>query len=243
MHVFTEEEMRSIEADGAKRFDGRTMLVELPEFDISVVVAPFDRPGYAEHADNEERDQQTAYAAAVMSRLLWPDFATVERYRQSCAMFSQHVSLELDQEAGLGTTLASVRPLDATKPPAGLNSADASRMLTEAKAKLWALEDLSQDLSCVMACPPTNVWIAARTLFDDAKRKRSGIIASMEPWLLGAVVWAREPLTVEGGRGLLDRKPGLFWALRRAYLRMGGDGATVRRKSLRDAAPVTAAGS
>jgi hypothetical protein len=236
MHAFTEEEFRAIEADSAKRFDGRTMMIELPDFDAQIVVAPHSRASYALHVDAETRDLQTAYHAAALARLLWPTFGEFETLRQGCAMLCRHISTELDLEAGMEPTPRIVRPLDPASPPDGLSGAEAKRLMTESKVKLWSVEKPGVGLSCVMATPVTNTWLAAKTMYDDALRKNEGIIAGMEPYIVGSVVWSRVPLVSEDGRGLLDLKPGLFWTLHLAYERMGGAGATVRRKSLRDGA-------
>jgi hypothetical protein len=238
MHEFTEEEARAIEVDSAQRFDGRTMLVEVPDFDIRVVVAPYDRKGYSTYSDNYNKSPQTAYHSALLERLLYPDFATVESMRQRCAMLPENVATELEEEAGFTGLSAIIAPLDLKRLPQGLDAGTAARLASEAGAlKLWSVENPAHGLSCVLRAPTADNWIAARTLHDDARKRSEGVIDSLDPYILGARVWSSEPLVGDGigSKGLLDLKPALWWNLKRAFLRMGGDGAAVRRKSLRDA--------
>ncbi len=236
MHQFTEEEIVAIEKDAAKRFDGRSLLVELPEFDLCVVVAPFDREAYAEYQDDISKDPQTAYRGALLKRLLFPDLVTVEAHRQKCAMLPEHVAKRLSGEAGADSENAAKEPLDIQRLPDGLDRATAERLVKDANgARLWAVQDAMLGLSCVMQAPIADTWIAAKALYGDALSRSKGLISSVESYVMGTVVWSKVPLLASDGSksGLLDAKPALFWDLWGTFKRMGGDGTVVRTKSLR----------
>lgn len=245
MKLFTEEEAGAIETDAAKRFNGRTKLVEVPEFDLMVVVAPHDRESYGRREDAGAQDRQTAYHGVLLERVLYPDLITLEAMRQSCPMLPEFVADKLDDEAGFTGVFAAIAPLNLARLPTGLDAPTASRLVTDAgKSKLWTVERADLGFACVMKAPLADIWIAARTLHGDAVARQKGIMSSLEPYVLGAVVWQSVPLAIDGSKvGLLDSKPGLFWDLKRCYMRMGGDGAAVRCKSLRDAVARDSRGS
>ncbi len=235
--TFTDDEIQKFKAAGAVKphpmlpgvtvGDGRALQIDLedPIFE-TVVVAPWTRATYADHYDRKAHDLQTSFHGALMSQLLYPGYAEIEALRQEWPVLPSDVADQLLEEAGFTADGIRVRRLDLADLPAGLDKAAAAQLMTSKPgARLWAVE--VGPLSCVMSAPLADIWLAARSADGDARVARKGIIAATEGYVLGAVVWSREPVAV-----LLDQKPAIYWDLWVSYKRMGGDGAAVRRKSL-----------
>lgn len=230
--AFTDEQIQSFRAASAEKHDGRVTQLDITDpIATSIVVAPFNRAEYGAFWDKRERDQQTAFRGVMLSQLVWPGLVEIESLRQEWATLPARIAEGLQQEAGAGDSLPVVQPLDPLSPPKGMTSAEATKLIAASpRAKLWSVERADVGLSCVLETPPADTMIAAVALHGDACDRHKNIIGAIEPWILGAMKWTAAPL--DGGQGLLDLKPAVIWDLWYAYKRMGGAGATVRRKSL-----------
>lgn len=229
---FTDAEIQQLKVASAKTHDGRVLQIDLDDpINETVVVAKFNRAEYAAHYDAKSQDAQTAYHGALLGQLLYPGFAEIEALRQEWPVIPEGVCDDLIDEAGFTIEVPMVRRLDLAALPMGLDRGVADKLVEEHKGgRLWSVELVGQGLACVMRAPLADVWLAAQTANLDARAAGKGIIAATEGYVLGAVVWSREPLV--GGSGLLDRRPALYWELWAAYKRTGGHGAARRRKSL-----------
>lgn len=233
--TFTDDEILQLKSASAKTHSGEIVVIDLDDpINATIVVAPFTRAEYADHYDAKMRDAQTAYHGALLSQLLYPGFAEIEALRQDWPVIPGTVADELLEEAGATLEIPIVRRLDPAELPTGLDKVTATKLTEEHKnGRLWSVEMPGQGLSCVMLAPLADVWLAAHSANSDARAAgKGGIVAATESYVLGTVVWSREPLTSTGGTGILDRRPALYWELWAAYRRTGGYGTAVRRKRL-----------
>jgi len=234
LKTFTTDEIQKLKAASAKTHNGRVIQIDLGDpINETIVVAPFSREEYATHYDKKTRDIPTAAHGALLEQAIYPDRPTIETLRQQWAVIPGAVTDQLVQEAGFTLETAVVRQLADDDLPAGLDSATAAKLRETHKGRLWSVELAGHKLSLVMLAPLSDVYLAAQSAYGDAARASNGIVATIDSYVLGTVVWSRVPLTTSGGAtGLLDLEPALIWDLWQAYKRTGGDGAAVRRKSL-----------
>jgi len=204
-------------------------LVELvAPIDAAFLVAPFDRAGYAKYVDALHRDTLTAHGGVFASRMLWPVLSDAMKIRDAWPATPSEVVKELERAAGNVNEVVSVARLDVKAPPEWLDE-KAAQALADAHrgGVLWTVELRSQELACIMRAPLPDTWLAAVAADNTARALGKGVAASMEGFILETVVAA--PVKIEAQ---LDRRPALFTDLRRAFLKMGGDGVQVRSKRL-----------
>lgn len=249
MNTWTDEEKARAKALAAEKLGSDRMLVINigDPIDFSVLACCHDRASFATYWDGTIAAQQNAHRGAMTGRVVAPDLGVLEKKRQTWAAFAQTISIMLAAEAGVGSP-ATIEPLDlaawdtaekaaavakdgaAPVYPLGLERAKAEELIKAAAGRaLWTVDSGDSGLRAVLETPISDVWLAFDRAHDVAVSKRKGVIATLDAYVLPAVKWSSEPL--DGGAGLLDRKPGLVLALEAAYRKAGGDGARVRTEA------------
>ena len=249
MYTWTDEEKARAKALAAEKLGSDRMLVINIDdpIEFSVLACCHDRASFATYWDGTITAVQNAHRGAMTSRVLAPDLGALEKKRQKWATFAQTISLALAAEAGVGeraeivlldladwtaaekaAALAKDNPAPAY--PLGIDRAKAEELVKAAAGRaLWTVDSGDSGLRAVIETPISDVWLAFDRAHDVAVAKRKGVIATLDAYVLPAVKWSSEPL--DGGAGLLDRKPGLVLALEAAYRKAGGDGARVRTEA------------
>jgi hypothetical protein len=246
----TAAELQSIRTDAERRFSGRAheILLEDPVF-CRVVLAPFDRESYAAFVDAEAQDAQTAADNLMVTRRLYPDLMGIDKLKREWPAVSADIAANMELAGGITgkghveiarledvERLRRERGKDASLDdvlPRGLTESRAVELIKSAQgARLWSVQVAIHGLSAVMISPVAQIWRAAKTKDNDARRVRRGIVAATQDFVLPAIVWSSQEMTTASGDGLLDRKPGLYWWLWVTFQRMGGEGVRLRSKSL-----------
>ncbi len=226
---FSAEEVATIKADAAKRFQGRTLGVELSEpIHTTIVVAPFDRAAYAAHTVAMATDKQTGMSAALFDRRLWPSLFELDPLNRRWPAIAGKVARALEEEARQYSPDGKVVPFNAAAPPAGMDATAAAALVAGAAGQplLVVSEPDPADMCCVMQTPDAGSWIAACAAYDDAIRAGKDKIGATEPYVFAAVKWSAQPL--KGGNGALDKWPALYFALWAAFKASGGSEARAR---------------
>lgn len=231
MNTWTDEEKARAKALAAEKLGSdRMMVINIDDpIEFSVIACCHDRASFATYWDGTITAVQNAHRGAMTARVLAPDLGVMEKQRQKWATFAQTISLALAAEAGVGER-ATIEPLDFNALPLGIDRAKAEELVKAAGTRaLWTVDSGDSGLRAVIETPISDVWLAFDRAHDVAVAKRKGVIATLDAYVLPAVKWSSEPL--DGGAGLLDRKPGLVLALEAAYRKAGGDGARVRTEA------------
>ncbi len=243
-----EEKARAKMLAAEKLGSDRMMVIAIDDpVEASVLACCHDRASFATYWDGTIGGAQNAHRGAMVARVLAPDLGALEKLRQKWATFPQSISLALAAEAGVGVPV-TVEPLDlaawdaadkaaaqardnpAPAYPLGLDRATAEGLIKAAAGRqLWTVDSGDSGLRAVLETPLADLWLAFDRAHDIAVAKRKGVVATLDAYVLPAVKWSSEPL--DGGAGILDRKPGLVLALEAAYRRAGGEGARVRTEA------------
>lgn len=247
MTVPTSKEIAEAKADAKKRF-GRDELLEvlLPApISACILVAPLDLDAYGRHVDAQTRDKGTSYSTVVLERRCWPDveptLGLLARWPAAAKKIAQRLYVRAGQVNGSPQT-EPLADLVARLPTAsagadlvevipGLTLAKARALLeaeaaTEEPCELWGAWGPGA-LSCILAMPDADVWLASTAANDAARAKAERIIGSSLDFTRQAWRWGSSPI-----EALLDDKPSVASDLRLAYLAMGGDGVEASSKSL-----------
>ncbi len=234
----TAEEVLAAKADAAARFgrpDALMVRMSAP-IDFCVLVAPLDLDGYCALTDEQGADLATGSRNAVHRQRLWPSIEIVTEKLSKKPAAAQEVIRKLNVRAGYRPGNPSVELL-ADRIAKAAAGADVIPGLTREMAdklvaahltdELWAVEGPGP-LSCVMATPEGDVWLAAQTakhkaLLETSKR----IVRSQLDFALQAVIWSARPLETD----LFQDQPALSRDLHAAYDILGGEGADTTSRS------------
>jgi len=235
----TPEQVLAAKADAAKRF-GRdeVLLIRCPApIDFCGLFAPLDLDTYCTLADEQAADVDTGNRNAVYRQRVWPSQDAVAEKLKRRPAFAEQVVRELRKRAGYmpGNSAVELLPDMLTRAAAdaevipGLSRAAAEKLIKDgADDELWAIVGPGP-LSCVMATPDGDVWLAAKTKSTEAAvRTNKRVVRSGLDFVLQAIRWSSEPLE----ESLLADKPALSYDLQRAYETIGGSGADATSKSL-----------
>jgi hypothetical protein len=253
MKLPTPEEIAKAKADAFARF-GRdeALLVSLSApIDFALFVAPLNLKRYCALVDAQSRDMSTSFGAAALDALLWPDqdaWLEVAKLRPAAP---RKVVVRMLARAGKDDASATVKQLadlvaafvpgkdDAALAVLAPNkvrgiipglSADKARELLAAEAaraeprELWAID--GPGLSCVMAAPDADVFLASNVAIERANMKDEGITEARLGFTRDAIIWSERPLDV-----VLDDKPAITSDLTKAWLTMGGEVAEATSRS------------
>lgn len=235
----TPEQILAAKADAEKRF-GRdeALLVRCPApIDFCGLFAPLDLDTYCTLADEQAADTDTGNRNAVYRQRLWPAQDVIAEKLRRRPAYAEQVVRELRKRAGYmpGTSAVELLPdvlaraaEDAPVIP-GLSRAAAEKLIKDApEDELWTVVGPGP-LSCVMATPDGDVWLAAKTKSTEAAlRTNKRVVRSGLDFVLQAVRWSAQPLE----ESLLADKPAFSYDLQRAYEMIGGSGADATSKSL-----------
>lgn len=239
MQLPTPEEVLAAKGEAVKKFGkDEALLVRCPApIDFCVLVAPLNLASYCALSDDQHADVGTGQRNALYRQLLWPARNLVEAKLGRRPAFAEEVTRALNKRAGYAAGNSEVETLeDVIKRTAkdsevipGLSLVAAQKLIAELEGEeLWAVVGPGP-LSCVMATPPGDVWLAARTKNTDTMlRTAKRVVQTSLEFVLQAVKWSREPLE----DSLLNDKPALSVDLQRAYDTIGGSGAEATTKSL-----------
>lgn len=247
MKLPTSEEIGLAKSEALTRF-GRdeVLLVKLEKpVDFACLVAPMNLARFSALIDAQERDMQTSYMPAVLDALLWPSREEWLDVAKRRAAAPRKVCHEILKRGGREDDAAKVEPLadmvaglppPAKGQPAGEQlvipglTADKARELLDAEEgseehrELWAVH--GPGLSCVMASPDPDVYLASQVARDRAREKKEGITEARLGFTRDAIVWSSSPI-----EKALDDKPAITGDLSAAWLTMGGEVAEATSRS------------
>lgn len=224
MKTPTPAEVAIIKADAAKRFGSdRALLVELDApIDAAVVMAPFGFQSFVDYVDAEARDTDSAEAAVVVERLLWPSLDEAMALREKWPASASKIVKDLRKAAGDVPGVASAVPLTAATAPKSLGAKGAQDLIeANPKVSLWAVTHVGIEL--VMKAPLPDVYAAAKAASISAARAKEGLIPSWWRYAKDHILWSAEPID-----RLCEARPATIPDLVHPFFAMGGSAATTR---------------
>jgi hypothetical protein len=243
MKLPTSDEIAKAKADALVRFGrAEVLLVQLPKpINFALLVAPMNLERHNKLVDAQAHDVTTSHGPVVLDALLWPaaeEWLAVAKVRPAAPKKVVHQILK---RAGREDDAAKVELLAelvaALPPPAHaeqvvipeLTAAMARKLLEAEDAKeepreLWAV--FGPGLSCVMAAPEPDVYLASQVALQNAQEKKEGITEARLGFTRDAIVWTSRPIDV-----VLDDKPAIHSDLTHAWLTMGGEVADATSRS------------
>lgn len=249
MNTIAAADLAAAKADALARF-GRDELLEVTlvaPIDFAVYLAPFDFRSWCALIDAQAREPEVVKRATVMARRVWPSAeACTERFDRRPAAPGKAFALLL-KRAGqipgapvvelmadvLARAPGDVAPTPENPSPRpvevipGLSRAKAAELLAaDPEAELWSVVGPGP-LSCVMATPDADVYLAAKTADQRARAKGERIVETKLDFVRNAVQWSSRNLDE-----LLGDLPAITADLRAAWDTIGGEGAEASSKSL-----------